>query len=57
MLKSIKSKIRPGLQVGIYVFAYCILLAVIIMFTVEIGESLVNFDLENTDINAITYIY
>lgn len=57
MQKSTKSKINPGLQIGIYVFVYCILLATIIMLTVDIGETLVNFDLGNTDINAITYIY
>ena len=57
MLKSTKNKIHPGLQVGIYVVAYCILLAVIIMLTVDTGETLVSFDLGNTDINAMTYIY
>lgn len=55
MLKS--QKIHPAFQFGIYVFAYCILLAVIIMFSVDIGETLLSFDLENTDINAMTYIY
>jgi len=57
MLKSNKRILHPGLQFSIYVFTYCILLAIIIMFTVDIGEVMVDFDIGNTDINAITYIY
>ena len=55
MLKS--QKIHPALVFGIYVAIYCVLLIAVLLVGFNTTETMLNFDLENTDINAITYIF
>jgi len=57
MSNILKTLDLSGFTVGIYFLILSLLLIGIITFSYDFAGTSLTFDIDNTDINAITYIY
>lgn len=57
MLKTLKTRSLSSLSIGIYFLILFLLLFGMIMVTYNMADTAINLDIDNTDINAVTYIY
>lgn len=57
MLKTQKTLSLSSLSIGIYFLILFLLLFGMIMVTYNMADTAINLDIDNTDINAVTYIY